>query len=573
MKQSLFRIFAFSAMLILAAPIHAPVHAQEFSVVEATIPEMQAAMADGRVTSRDLVTQYLVRMGLYENTINASLAVNPNALAIADALDRERAAGKVRGPLHGIPIAIKDNIHTTDMPTTAGTLALDGYIPPYEATLVKNLRDAGAVIIAKTVLTEMANWMVLGMANNYSAVGGYAFNPYDPRRDLRPGRNDGRGVLPTGSSSSGGGTAASLWAANVGTETVNSVIGPSSAAMLAAVKPTIGRISRWGIIPVSYDQDSAGPMTRTVTDAAIMLGAMEGVDPNDDMTTRCAPPPNNDYTPFLKADSLRGARIGVPRAWFINAHTLPERDAPSGGIPDDQKAMMEEAIAILRGAGAVVIDPANIPSTVAQDWDDNPLVHGTCSAGPSFKGNDDKCSVVLKYSFKRDVNDWFASLGGSAQVKNLTELRQWNIDNAARGTLKYAQHTLDVSDEMDPTLEEDRLRYEADRARDILLAGERGTDAVLKEHNLDALLFAGSRASGFLAKAGYPSVIVPFGLVANPAGDADAYPDGFMPEPAPLGVTFSGTACSEPRLFELAYAFEQVTMRRRAPALFSAELP
>jgi len=564
MKQSLFRLTILAAMMAIASPLYA----SEFSVVEATIPEMQAAMADGRVTSRDLVTQYLVRMGLYENTINASLAVNPNALAYADALDAERAAGKVRGPLHGIPIAIKDNIHTTDMPTTAGTLALDGYTPPYEATLVKRLREAGAVVIAKTVLTEMANWMVLGMANNYSAIGGYAFNPYDPRRDVRPGRNDGRGVLPTGSSSSGGGTAANFWAANIGTETVNSVIGPSSAAMLAAIKPTIGRISRWGIIPVSFDQDSAGPMTRTVTDAAIMLGAMEGVDPKDDMTLRCTPPPNNDYTPFLKADALKGARIGVPRAWFIEPQLLPGRDGPSGGIPDDQKAMMEEAIAILRTAGATVVDPANIPSTVAKEWDGNPLVHGTCSLGPSFKGDDDKCSVVLKYSFKRDVNDWFASLDGTAVVQNLTELRQWNIDNAARGTLKYAQHTLDVSDEMDPTLEEDRLRYEADRARDILLAGERGTDAALKEHNLDALLFAGSRASGFLAKAGYPSVIVPFGMVANTVGDPDAFPKGFAPNLAPVGVTFSGTECGEPTLIALAYAFEQLTKRRRAPEGF-----
>lgn len=554
-------ILALSVLLLVTRPLSAA----DFSVVEATIPEMQAAMADGQVTSRDLVTQYLIRMGLYENVINASLAVNDQALAIADGLDAERAIGKVRGPLHGIPIAIKDNIHTTDMPTTAGTLALEGFVPPYDATLVKNLRDAGAVIIAKTVLTEMANWMVLGMANNYSAVGGYAFNPYDPRLDVRPGRNDGRGVLPTGSSSSGGGTAANFWAGNVGTETVNSVIGPSSAAMLAAIKPTIGRISRWGVIPVSYDQDSAGPMTKNITDAAIMLGAMEGVDPNDDMTSRCSPPPNNDYRPFLKSDALKGARIGVPRAWFIEPHQLPGRDAPSGGLPDDQKAMMTEAIAILRSAGATIVDAADIPSAIAEKWEDNVLVRGSCSVGPSFKNFDEKCSVVLKYSFKRDINNWFDSLQGTARVQSLSELRQWNIDNAARGTLKYAQHTLDISDEMDPTLKEDQERYKKDRARDILLAGDRGADAVLKEHTLDALLFAGGRASGFLAKAGYPSVIVPFGMVANRAGDPNAFPEGFTPNLAPMGVTFSGTECSEPTLIGLAYAFEQLTTRRRAP--------
>ncbi len=556
------RIAAFSTFVLMATPGHAA----EFSVVEATIPDMQAAMEDGRVTSRDLVTQYLLRLGLYENTINAAISVNDKALDVADERDRERSDGNVRGPLHGIPIAIKDNIHTTDMPTTAGTLALDGYSPLYEATLVTNLRDAGAVIIAKTVLTEMANWMVLGMPNNYSAVAGFAFNPYDPRRDLRPGRNDGRGVLPTGSSSSGGGTAANLWAANVGTETVNSVIGPSSAAMLAAVKPTIGRISRWGIIPVTYDQDSAGPMTRTVTDAAILLGAMEGYDPNDPtMTRRCRPPSGNDYTPYLDSDALRGARIGVPGAWFVEPHTLPRADKPSGGVPDDQKAMMEEVIAILRNAGATIVDPAEVPSVIAEEWEDNGIVRGSCSAGPSFKDDDEHCSVVLKYGFKRDVNGWFASLGGTAQVKTLTELRQWNIDNAARGTLKYAQHTLDISDEMDLFSPEDLRRYESDRARDQLLAGERGIDAVLEQYELDALLFAGSRASGFLAKAGYPTVIVPFGMVANTAGDPDAYPAGFVPKPAPLGVAFAGTECSEPRLLALAYAFEQITKRRVPP--------
>ncbi len=539
------------------------IRAAEFSVVEATIPEMQAAMEEGRVTSRDLVTAYLVRLGLYENTINAAISVNTKALEIADALDRERTAGKVRGLLHGIPVAIKDNIHTTDMPTTAGTLALDGFVPPYDATLVQNLRDGGAVIIAKTVLTEMANWMVLGMANNYSAVGGFAFNPYDTRRDPRPGLNDGRGVLPTGSSSSGAGTAASLWAANIGTETTTSIIGPASAAMLAAVKPTVGRISRWGVIPVTYDQDTAGPMTRTVTDAAILLGVLEGKapDPNDSETQRCKPPSDNDYTKYLKVGALKGARIGVPRAWFIDSHTLPESEAPSGGIPEDQKAMMDEVVAILRVQGATVIDPADVPSAVAKAWEDNILVRGSCSRKPSFKGDDAGCSVVLKYGFKRDFTDWIASLGSAAPVQDLTELREWNIANASLGTLKYAQRSLDISDEQDLNSDEDRRRYETDRANDVRLAGAEGADAVLQRHDLDALVFAGSRGSSFLAKAGYPSVTVPFGLVANGAG----FPDGFVPKPAPLGVTFGGTACSEPRLLALAYAFEQASKRRRPP--------
>ncbi len=196
--------------------------------MEAGIPELQAALRDGRTTSRQIVTQYLIRMAIYENALNATLAVNPDALTAADVLDRERVAGRLRGPLHGISVAMKDNIQTTNMPTTAGTLRFTGWTPPYEATVTRQMREAGAIIIAKTVLTEMANWMVINMPNNYSSVGGYAFNPYDPRRDPRPGFDDGRGVLVTGSSSSGSGTAMSLWAANSGTETTVSIIGPET---------------------------------------------------------------------------------------------------------------------------------------------------------------------------------------------------------------------------------------------------------------------------------------------------------------------------------------------------------
>ena len=239
---------------------------------------MRTAMAEKRLTSRELVSQYLIRIALYENRLHAALAVNPRALEEADALDRERAAGKVRGPLHGIPIALKDNIHTTDLPTTGGALAFAGYMPPYEATLTKNLRDAGAIIIAKTGLTELANWVAgapTPMPGNYNAVGGFAFNPYDPRPDPRDATFDGRPVLQTGGSSSGIGTAASFWAASVGTDTGGSVISPSNANMLVGIRPTIGRISRYGVIPITADHDTAGPMTRTVADAAILFGALE----------------------------------------------------------------------------------------------------------------------------------------------------------------------------------------------------------------------------------------------------------------------------------------------------------
>ncbi|HEV8659629.1 MAG TPA: amidase family protein, partial [Thermoanaerobaculia bacterium] len=267
-----------------------------FSVVEATIPEMQAALKAGRVTSREIVLQSLTRIATYEDKLNAAITVNPRALEEAEALDRERAQGKIRGPLHGIPIALKDNIHTTDMPTTGGALAFDGLVPPYEATVTKNLRDAGAIIIAKTQMTELANWVAgspTPMPNNYNALHGYGFNPYDPRRDPREATADGRPALNTGGSSSGTGTAASFWAANVGTETSGSILSPSNQNMLAAVKPTVGRISRYGVIPITADQDTPGPMARTVTDAAIVFGVLEGAapDPKDPATSRCSPPP------------------------------------------------------------------------------------------------------------------------------------------------------------------------------------------------------------------------------------------------------------------------------------------
>src|SRR5262245_17625712 len=302
--------------------------ARSVSVVEATIPDMQRAMTEGRVTSRELVVQYLTRIALYEKTINAAIAINAHAIADAEALDAERARGRTRGPLHGIPIAVKDNIQTADMPTTGGALAFAGFVPPYEATLVTNLKNAGAVVIAKTVLTELANWVAgapTPMPGNYTAVAGFAFNPYDPRPDPRDANNDGRPVMSTGGSSSGAGTASSFWAANVGTDTSGSVVNPAQLTMLVGIRPTTGRISRWGIIPITADQDTAGPMARTVADAAILLGAVESPspDPNDAATRRCTPPPQRDYTPHLKRDGLRGARIGIPRAFYYDRLTPP----------------------------------------------------------------------------------------------------------------------------------------------------------------------------------------------------------------------------------------------------------
>jgi len=580
------------AILVLAAAAVVPAQQKPaaaskpaaFDVFEASIPDMQAAMKSGRTTSHAIVQQYLTRIAKYEDLLHAAITVNPKALEEADARDRERAEGHIRGPLHGIPIALKDNIHTTDMRTTGGALAFEWLVPPYEATLTKNLKDAGAIIIAKTGLTELANYVAAGMPTNYNAVHGYGMNPYDPRRDPR---NDGRPILQTGGSSSGIGTAANLWAGNVGTETSGSILSPSNQNMLAAIKPTVGRISRYGVIPITADQDTPGPMAKYVSDIAIMFGALESasVDSNDPATKTCTPPPGRDYTKFLKVDGLKGARIGVPRKNFYEAFDPPVvrpeptqgastapgagggRGGGRGGLNPAQTTVMDEAIAALKAAGAVVID-VDIPSLLEKDAKENLATAGQSS--------------VLNYGMKRDFNAWLATLGPAAPVKSLTELREWNTAHERLGAIKYGQAQLDNSDKID--LEKDRAKYEEDRARDVRVFGTNGIDAAMKANNLDALLFPGAGSAGIASKPGYPTVLVPFGMIPNApnnfgggrggrggdgrGGDAPPpppLPAGFDPKPQPFGVGFTGGACSEPKLLQLAYAFEQATKKRTPP--------
>ena len=543
--------------------------AQKFTVFETSIPELQAALKDGRTTSKEIVTQYLTRIAMYEDKVNATLAVNPNAIAEAEQLDRERAQGRLRGPLHGIPIALKDNIHTTNIPTTGGALAFSGYVPPYEATLTKNLKDGGAIIIAKTGLTELANWVAGApnpMPGNYNAVGGFGYNPYDPRMDPREANFDGRPVLATGGSSSGIGTAVSFWAGNVGSDTGGSIISPSNSNMLVGIRPTIGRISRYGVIPITADHDTAGPMTRFVADAAIMLGVLESPspDPNDAATRTCTPPPNRDYTPFLKADGLKGKRIGIPRAFYYDAVTLPGESQARGGVNGEQAKAMAEAINILKQQGAIVVDPADVPSFVDKDPKLNFPLWDYCSGGDQAKGKDAGCSVNFKYGMKRDFNAWLASLGPSAPLKSLTALREWNLAHVRAGAIKFGQSRLDISDEMD--LEKDRARNEEDVKKDQLLSRANGIDGVLKAHNLDAILTPGGAGAGLAARAGYPIIVVPFALVPN--GNPQAFPQGFNPKPAPFGVGFTGAACSETKLIEMAYGFEKASHKRVPPPNF-----
>jgi amidase len=564
MKHALFAFALAASAISLGAQTPS-----KFTVVEATIPQLQAAMAKGQVTSRQLVEQYLQRIGMYEDRINATLAVNSKALDEADRLDRERAQGKLRGPLHGIPVALKDNIHTTDMPTTGGALVFAGYIPPYDATLTRNLKDSGAIILAKTGLTELANWVAgnpTAMPGNYNAVGGFAFNPYDPRPDPRPEPGDGRPVLQTGGSSSGVGTAANFWAGNVGSDTGGSIISPSNANMLVGIRPTIGRISRHGVIPITADHDTAGPMTRTVADAAIMLGAMEGAapDPNDAATRTCTPPPNRDYTKFLNASGLKGARIGVPRAFYIDRVTLPGETNPRGGLNAEQAKAMAAAIEVLKAQGATVVDPAEIPSFVAKDPNDSFPLWDFCSGAEHAKGKDQNCSINFKYGMKRDYNAWLASLGPSAPVKTLKEHREWNLAHAKAGAIRYGQSRFDISDEID--LAADKARVDADDAKDRRLSRDQGIDGVLKPYKLDAFITPGGSGAGIAARAGYPIIAVPFATVPN--APQTPFPAGFNARPAPFGVGFVGAQCSEPKLIEIAYAFEQATKKRVPPPQF-----
>ncbi|MEZ5417183.1 MAG: amidase family protein [Vicinamibacterales bacterium] len=543
-----------------AAPPAAPPAAAPFSVVEASIPEMQAAMRDGRTTSRQIVTQYLTRIGLYEDRLNAAVSINPHALDEADALDRERAAGTLRGPLHGIPVALKDNVMTTDaMPTTGGMLLFRHYQAPYEATLAANLKKAGAIILAKSTMSELAGWFGTAFRpGGYNAAVGQSYNPYDPRANA-----DGTPVLETSGSSSGGGVAANLWAANVGTSTGGSIEGPSNFTMLVGLRPSTGRISRHGIVPLSLDQDTAGPMTRTVTDAAIMLGVMEGApDPADPRTSECTPPPGNDYTPFLRADALKGARIGIPRAGIYTAREFPGKARAFPGLKPDELDAMEAAIAALKAAGAEIVDNADLPSMTAATAVDNLTSHPICEAPTVGRPADDLCSHVLQYSMKRDFNLWLASLGDTAPVKTLRELRAWNAANRDRGAMRYGQGRLDFADAAD--LARDRARYEQDRRDDLRLTRDEGLDAALQAHKLDALLFPGSAGANFATKAGYPIIVVPNALVANYADGAKGSPDKVRP----FGVGFVGAHCDDPKLLGLAFAFEQATKGRVPPPAF-----
>jgi amidase len=494
-----------------------------FELEEATVASLQDGMKSGKYTARRITELYLNRISALDKqgpSLHSVIETNPDALEIADSLDAERKAKGPRGPLHGIPILIKDNIDTADkMTTTAGSLALTGSIPLQDSNVAKKLREAGAVILGKANLSEWANIRSNRSSSGWSGRGGQCRNPYVLDRN------------PSGSSSGpGAATSANLTALSIGTETDGSIISPSSMCGIVGIKPTVGLISRAGVIPISHSQDTTGPMCRTVTDAAILLGALTGVDPRDSATSASRGKAVADYTQFLDPKGLKGMRIGISRSDF--------------GFNLRVDKLMADAIDVLKKGDAEVIDPVEIDS---------------------LKLLGDSELTVLLYELKADLNAYLASLGPKAPLRTLKEVIEFNEQNADRELLFFGQELLLQAQEKGPLTD---APYQEALKNSQTLARVQGIDAVMTKHNLDAILtpangpawttdhLNGDRVNGgsttAAAVAGYPNITVPCGFVGG----------------LPIGVSFFGRAWSEPVLIKIAFAFEQATNHRRPPRFF-----
>ncbi len=504
------------------------------------------ALASGRVTATALTEGYLARIEAYDRDgpmLNSVRELNPAALTIAGKLDHTKPS--VKRPLAGIPILVKDNIATGDkQPTTAGSLALDGARAKDDATVVKLLRKAGAVILGKANLTEFANMLAIDMPSGYSSLGGQVKNPYAPTL------TDDRGipvVLPGGSSSgSAVAVAAGLCAASIGTETSGSLLNPASQNGLVTVKPTVGLISRAGILPISHSQDTAGPMTRTVRDAAMLLNVLAAKDPLDPATQRQRRPA--DYTADLADDSMKGARIGVP-----SDPADPLNDCYYGKLPPTWAKVMADAIKVLEDLGAVVVRASmptagwiGGPGTTMAVLNRNPLSRN--------KGNPATPPIVFLYELKRDLNLYLKDWAVNTSIKTIADIVAFNEANAGKA-LRFGQDLFLAANITKGDLSE--REYKSARAMDLLAAKTRGMDAYMNQHKLDAVLFAGNTGAAIAAKAGYPSVMVPGGFISGIDGkDTPDYP---------LGITFAGRAWSEHKLLRLGYAFEQASHVRKPP--------
>jgi amidase len=506
--------------------VHRTRQVPAFALDEVTIDGLQTRMRDRSETSASLVRQYLARIDAIDQrgpAINAVLELNPDALAIAAQLDSERQGGKLRGPLHGVPVLIKDNIDTNDrMHTSAGSLALAGNIAARDSFVAERLRAAGAVILGKTNLSEWANFRSTHSSSGWSGRGGQTRNPYALDR------------TPSGSSSGSGSAAASnCCAIAIGTETDGSVTSPSAAAALVGIKPTLGLISRAGIIPIAHSQDTAGPMARTVRDAALLLGVLTGVDPRDGETRASAGHSRTDYAAVLDPNGLRGARIGVARKKFTGYSVAAD-------------SLLEAALDLMKRHGATIVDPADI-----------------ATAGQT----DDSEFDLLLYEFKTDLNAYLGQLNSNVAVHSLADVIAFNKTNAARELRFFGQEIMEQAEQKGPLTDK---KYLAELAKNRRLMREKGIDATLAAHRLDAIVAPTQGPAGLIdlvngdpggggsftapaAVAGYPHVTVPMGFSHG----------------LPVGLSFVGTAWSEPTLLKLAYAFEQAAPARQAPSFVS----
>ncbi|HDR7435934.1 MULTISPECIES: amidase family protein [unclassified Bacillus (in: firmicutes)] len=479
---------------------------------ELNIHDIQAAMEAGQLTSKELVMYYLHRIAMYDQVgpkINSILEINPDAIFMAEALDHERKTKGVRGPLHGIPVLLKDNIETNDsMHTSAGTIALEQHISSEDAFLVTKLREAGAVIIGKTNMTELANGMSFDMWAGYSARGGQTINPYGTGED----------DMFVGGSSTGSAiaVAANFTVVSVGTETDGSILSPAVQNSVVGIKPTVGLISRRGIIPLTYSQDTAGPFARTVTDATILLGSLTGLDDKDVATHKSEGIAEDDYTKYLDDNGLNGAKIGV----YSNA----PKDYYESGEYDEK--LFKETIEVLRSKGATVVEDIDIPS-----------FHREWSWGVSL------------YELKHSLDNYLSKLPSTIPVHSISELMEFN-KNIAERALKYGQTKLEIRKDFPNTLR--NSEYLNARLEDIYFSQEQGIDFALEKYNLDAILFPSYIGSTICAKAGYPSI---------------AIHAGYMESGRPFGITLASTAFSEGILIKLAYAYGQATKHRRIPNL------